>query len=170
MKMVSRPSLLQELEKVYEPLGWSMKNFSADPESVLYEGATFLLQNKRVCFRKAKITPKKVGQFVTIWTRDDLEKTRPFNVTDDIDILVIYVESGEHRGQFVFSFDAATHQGLFSTPLKVGKRGFRVYPPWDVVNNSEAKRTQQKYLPYFVKLDQIGNESYHTISRLYGLL
>ncbi|RYE38879.1 MAG: MepB domain containing protein, partial [Sphingobacteriales bacterium] len=32
---------------------------------------------------------------------------------------------------------------------KNGKRGFRVYPPWDLTENSQARKTQQWQLEYF---------------------
>jgi hypothetical protein len=38
---------------------------------------------------------------------------------------------------------------IISTHLKEGKRGMRVYPPWDLPSSKQAKKTQQWQLPYF---------------------
>jgi len=45
-------------------------------------------------------------------------------------------------------------QGIITTAKKDGKRGFRVYPRWDKVQNSQAKRTQKWQLNYFYKIDE----------------
>ncbi len=40
-----------------------------DNESQEYGASTFEMNNKIIKFRVAKITPTKVGQFVTFWKR-----------------------------------------------------------------------------------------------------
>nr|WP_314492715.1 MepB family protein [uncultured Chryseobacterium sp.] len=59
-----------------------------DPESTEYHGHHFQAGQLRFQFRKAKITPKKIGQFVTLWNRNpENNKTEPFTDEDPFDFL-----------------------------------------------------------------------------------
>jgi hypothetical protein len=42
-------------------------------------------------------------------------------------------------------------KGILSDDNKEGKRGFRVYPPWDIAINKQAKQTQEWQLKYFLE-------------------
>jgi len=101
---------------------------------------------------KAKITPKKIGQFVSIWKRIGNGPTLPHDVTDNFYYLVVQVEKDNHRGQFVFPKEVLVQKEYVSQHGKGGKRGMRVYPPWDTVDNPQAQKTQTWQLLYFVKL------------------
>jgi hypothetical protein len=124
-------------------------NFTQEPESQEYQACRFELGSLKVVCRTAKITPTKVGQFVTIWKRNELGKTCPFDSTDDIDLVIINCKSGENIGHFAFPKAVLIAKGIISTPTKVGKMGIRVYPIWDKANNSQSIRTQKLQLEYW---------------------
>ena len=96
------------------------------------------LLNKHIILRTAKITPKKVGQFVTLWKRISGGPIMPFDETDPFDYCVINVQFGNQSGQFIFSRLLFYSKGILS---KNGK-DYHVYPPWDVTVNAQAKKTQ----------------------------
>lgn len=43
-----------------------------------YDGHSFELSNKSIRYRKSKITPSKVGQFVSFWTKDENDRNRAY--------------------------------------------------------------------------------------------
>ena len=57
-------------------------------------------------------------------------------------------------GQFVFPKSVLIAKGIISTTTKEGKRGFRVYPSWDVAKSKQAIKTQQWQLDYFWILNE----------------
>ena len=61
------PADLLIAEKLlYEPQELFLTGITQENESHDYDACTFLLNNKYVLFRSAKITPTKNGQFVTL--------------------------------------------------------------------------------------------------------
>lgn len=131
-----------------------MSNFITEPESKEYDACQFELNNKKVVYRSSKITPKKVGQFVTCWKRTQDGITAPYSELDAIDFLVISVKTEVNFGQFIFPKSELIRQGILSTNLKDGKRGFRLYPSWDKAHNNQAKKTQHWQLNYFFEMTQ----------------
>ncbi|QQR49103.1 MepB family protein [bacterium] len=107
------------------------------------------MNNHAILFRVAKITPTKVGQFVTIWKRNQAGITAPHDLADNIDFFVISVRNGERLGQFVFPTKILAEKDIVSKNDSGGKRGVRVYPAWDVADNPQAKMTQAWQLAYF---------------------
>jgi hypothetical protein len=72
---------IQLLEKlIFKPQGIKLSNVEKEPESLEYLAHTFQLNGQIVKFRKAKITPTKTGQFVTIWKRNAEGITAPFQM------------------------------------------------------------------------------------------
>ncbi|MDW5287491.1 MepB family protein [Formosa sp. PL04] len=138
--------------KIYKPCSLIISGFVSESEGSAYEACQFTLNDKYIICRTAKITPKKVGQFVTFWNRNKNDVTQPFCEDDAFDFYVINVCKDELLGQFVIPKAAGISHGLVTTSTKEGKRGFRVYPPWDVASSSQAKRTQVWQLKYFVSL------------------
>lgn len=110
------------------------------------------MKNKTI-YREAKITPKKIGQFVSVWKRNKAGITEPRQLNDDFDEFIIKCEAGNKVGQFVFPKAVLAEKGIVSTNLKEGKRGFRVYPPWDKAENKQAIKTQEWQLEYFHYMD-----------------
>ena len=47
--------------KVYETLVFEITDFNQEEESQAYFACQFLLNSKKIIYRNAKITPKKVG-------------------------------------------------------------------------------------------------------------
>lgn len=147
------PEILSKTKKnVFDALGFELKNMSKDPESDEYSAYTFELSNRKIIFRNAKTTPKKVGQFVTFWKRNQSGITKPFELSDDFDFAIINVESENQHGQFVFPKSALLQHGIISSSSKQGKCGFRIYPIWDKATNKQAMKAQQWQRNYFLEI------------------
>jgi len=144
------PILLAAIKKVYDPLGYQIKNYHQQAESTAYCAATFEINQLQVNYREAKITPTKTGQFVSIWKRNEEGITAPFDALDDFDLFIISVEKEDLRGQFIFPKAALILQKIVSHNQTTGKRGIRVYPPWDMVTNKQAAKTQEWQNKYFL--------------------
>jgi hypothetical protein len=114
----------------------------AAPESAEYAAFTFKINEKYVHYREAKITPTKIGQFVTFWKRDKNGITASFDVSDDLDFAIISVRKETQWGLFIFTKKILHEHGILSDENRDGKRGFRVYPPWDIAENKQAIKTQ----------------------------
>ena len=151
-----QPRLHAELtatqEQVYGPAGMTCEAVLAEPESADYGACSYQLNGMRVRFRVAKTTPTKVGQFVTLWQRVGKGPIQPFDMEDPVDCFVVSVRSGAHWGQFVFPKRVLQQHGVVSHAGQGGKRAMRVYPPWDVTTSSQARKTQQWQLEYFLDL------------------
>ena len=139
--------------KVYKSLEFEITDFNKEEESQAYFACQFLLNDKKIIYRNAKITPKKVGQFVTFWKRNPSEVTIPFKDSDDFDYFVITTKRKNNLGQFVFPKAVLIQKGIISTAKKEGKRGFRVYPIWDITKSKQAIKTQEWQLDYFYKIN-----------------
>ncbi|MDQ7918390.1 MepB family protein [Mesonia sp. MT50] len=158
-------NLSQIKKEVYEVCGLEIINFELEPESKEYDASRFKLNGKKVLCRSAKLTPKKVGQFVTFWKRNEGGTIAPFEVSDLIDFYVVNVRTENKFGQFVFPKSVLVKRGIISTPKKEGKRAFRVYPIWDLVLSKQAKRTQQWQLEYFYEIKTSTN--FNKVTELY---
>ena len=154
---------------VYEPHGWVCKNIEKEAESAEYGACTFEMNDHRILFRVAKITPTKIGQFVTLWKRIGKGPIMPYDKADLVDLFVISVRNKDRFGQFVFPMAVLLEKGIVSEDGKVGKLAIRVYPAWDVTDNPQAKRTQAWQLNYFFEIssDALGNRE--IIEKLYKL-
>ena len=151
---------------IYNKLNYKISAVVIDKESQEYDGCEFVLDDKRIIFRTSKITPKKVGQFVTFWKRNEKEITEPFSENYTIDYYVINVQSENQVGQFVFPKSVLIEKGIISTSKKDGKRGFRVYPIWDKTISQQAVATQKWQLNYFFKVNDDLNLNF--IKNLYS--
>lgn len=132
-------------------LGFEITDFIKEAESREYDACIFKLDNKSVKFRSAKITPTKTGQFVTLWKRNRAGITQPHEESDPFDLYIISVRKEKLSGQFVFTKQVLIEHNILSTSKKEGKRGFRVYPPWDVTANKQAQKTQKWQAEFFVE-------------------
>jgi hypothetical protein len=148
--------LLIAKKLAYDKCGFDLANINADKESAEYAACSFELNGMKIRYRTSKITPTKTGQFVTIWKRNNEGITQPFDTTDDIDLIVISSRSGDHFGQFIFPRSVLIGKGIMSTNTKEGKRGIRVYPPWDVAGNRQAEKTQRWQTSYFLAIKENG--------------
>lgn len=148
--------MIKELEKIENLFlkinGQKITNLTIEDECEEYVGFNFQIEKLNFKFRKSKITPKKVGQFVTLWKRNAEKQTEPFNETDNFDFFIFASEQDENFGFFIFSQQLLIEKNILSTKLKEGKRGFRLYPPWVKTENKQAEKTQSWQTEYFVDL------------------
>ncbi|MCX5922729.1 MAG: MepB family protein [Candidatus Dependentiae bacterium] len=146
------PDLIAAQELVYESCGFICKNIVQKTESQEYGACTFEMNNNIIKFRVAKITPTKIGQFVTLWKRIGTGPIMPYDMADSVDLFVVSVRNAEHFGQFVFPKSVLWQKGFVSKDEIGGKRAMRVYPPWDITDSPQAKKTQSWQLLYFVEI------------------
>jgi hypothetical protein len=139
-------------ELVYDKCGFDLTNLKQNLESVEYGACSFKLNGKTIQYRVSKITPTKTGQFVTIWKRNKDGITEPFDILDDIDFIIITSKSGDNFGQFIFPKSVLADNGIITRNGKEGKRGIRVYPPWDITTNRQAIKTQSWQTKYFLTI------------------
>ena len=144
--------LLAVKEIIYDPFNYECSIPIKEAESSEYGAYTFEVNTLSVKFRVAKITPTKIGQFVTLWKRIDKGPIQPFDFTDPIDLFIISTRKDNRFGQFVFPKSVLCEQGIISTNNKEGKRAIRVYPPWDVTLSKQAQKTQKWQLDYFLEI------------------
>ena len=137
---------------IYDKCGFDLTDLKLHSESTEYGACTFALNGKKIQHRVSKITPTKTGQFVTVWKRNQEGNTEPFDISDDIDFIVVTSKSGENFGQFIFPKSVLADQGIITNNGKGGKRGIRVYPPWDLVTNKQAEKTQSWQTKYFLTI------------------
>jgi hypothetical protein len=140
-----------------------------ESENAAYGGYFFRLGDYGVRFRIAKITPKKKGFFVTCWRRAGDGSTKPFESEHCGDLLIVSVRSDLEFGQFVFSRQVLVEYGLVSVNGQGGKRGFRVYPPWEDVESRQARRTQAWQCKYFLNLRNASDVDLNKARMLYSI-
>ena len=144
---------LQLAEKLlYNECGFQLQNLVWNSESANYGACSFELNIYKIQFRVANITPTKIGQFVAIWKRNKEGITAPFDVGDSLDFMIISVRDSENFGQFIFPKSVLIAKGIVSQNEKGGKRGIRVYAPWDKPENKQAIKTQDWQANYFVEI------------------
>lgn len=156
---------------IYNNCKFEISELILERESSEYGACTFKLNLSRVIFRIAKITPTKIGQFVTLWKRQGSGPIQPYDIKDDIKFFIISVRKGSNFGQFVFPQSVLSKYGIISNNGKGGKRAIRVYPPWDTAINKQAKMTQAWQLQYFLEVSNDSPEiDYHRAQILFGLI
>lgn len=121
------------------------KNIVQDSESLEYEGCDFLLNNKKIKFRRAKTTPIKAGQFVTLWKRTKSGLIKPYDINDEFDFVII--ES--NNGYFSFPKPTLMLHNIVSSENSEGKRAFRIYQPHEKNLNKQAAKTQSWQKEYY---------------------
>jgi hypothetical protein len=139
-------------ELVYDKCGFDLTNLKQNIESKEYGACTFVLNGKTIQQRVSKITQTKTGQFVTIWKRNKDGITEPFDYEDNFDFVIITARNDENFGQFIFPKLVLADKGIISRNSIEGKRGIRVYPPWDITTNKQAEKTQNWQTKYFVTI------------------
>ncbi|MEN9449562.1 MAG: hypothetical protein RJA83_176 [Pseudomonadota bacterium] len=149
---VLHPDLLATMALVYAPNHLHCSTPQTEADNAEYGAYFFTLQGRRIKFRVAKITPTKIGQFVTLWKRIGKQPIQPYDASDPFDLLVISTRRGELFGQFVMPKSVLVQQGILSEAGKGGKRALRVYPPWDQTTSRQAQNTQRWQLRYFLEI------------------
>lgn len=151
--MKSSKVLLLFQELICKPCSYRLNQLVVEDESADYQAAEFRLNDLIVKFRNAKVTPTKVGLFVTFWKRNGKGPIQPFDVSDPIDLFVVSVEEKNNFGVFVFNKLILQKQGILSQKKVGGKRALRVYPPWTLTVSAQAKKTQAWQSEYFIELN-----------------
>jgi len=143
-------TIRKTLNQLESMLSRDCSSLIEDQAGAAYFGFDFQLDNQRFKFRKAKVTPKKIGLFVALWKRDNDGQTIPFTADDHFDYYLISVEQDQHCGLFVFPKQTLIENCILTAGCQVGKRGFRVYPDWSIPTNKQASKSKQWQHTYFV--------------------
>ncbi len=150
-------SELEFIDKVvFKVCELGLEHLEIETESQDYFAHNFKLGKQKVKFRIAKITPTKIGQFVTIWKRNQKGITEPFDISDDIDFYIIATRQNEKLGIFIFPKGILHKNKILSDKITSGKRGIRVYPTWDLTINKQAQKTQLWQSRYFLEISANG--------------
>lgn len=148
--------MIEELNKVENIIlktnGLKISNVTNDTECEEYSGCSFQADNLNFKFRKSKITPKKAGQFVTLWKRNAKNQTEPFDEKDNFDFYIIASVQDGNFGFFMFPKALLMEKQILTTGQTEGKRGFRLYPSWTQTENKQAQKSQQWQTEYFIDL------------------
>ncbi|MDI5951135.1 MepB family protein [Flavobacterium yafengii] len=163
-------NLIETKELVFDKCGFELRNLEIEKESTEYSACKFDLNTVKILFRVSKITPTKIGQFVTFWKRSENGPIEPYAVSDAIDFFVINTKSNDKFGQFIFPKSVLSQQGIISINLKEGKRGIRVYPPWDLTISKQAQKTQKWQLEYFLEIPLNKSVNLDRAKQLYTII
>lgn len=140
-----------------------------DQECEEYSGCSFQLNNQKIKFRKAKITPKKTGLFVTLWKRNGNRQTEPYNLNDRFDFYMIVTEQQHRFGFFFFPAYILGENQILATHNKKGKLGFRVYTVWDNPQNTQAEKTKNWQSGYFIDISNVENIDHEKFKSIIGV-
>jgi hypothetical protein len=140
--------------RIYNPCEITCSQPIMEKESVEYGACTFKLNDFSVRFGVSKITPTKIGQFVTLWKRIGNNPIQPYDISDPFDFFIISTRKDDCFGQFIFPKSVLCEHDVVSVNGKGGKRAMRVYPPWDKELNRQAQKTQKWQLEYFLDVSQ----------------
>jgi hypothetical protein len=152
--------------KIYKSSGLIITSMPIkEVESSDYGAYNLMINNLIIKFRSAKITPTKLGAFVTLWKRNDKGQIVPLDINDPFDLFIICVRDGDYFGHFVFSKDVLLQEGVVSCENNKGKRAIRVYAPWVKPISSQAIKTQKWQIKYFVDLS--GSINLDLVNQLY---
>jgi len=159
--------LLAAIEFAYKPCGLACENLVKETESEEYGAFVFEMNSKRIKFRVGKITPTKIGQFVTLWKRIGGGVILPHDLADPVDFFVVSVRNGEQFGQFVFPKTILFEKGVVAKDGKGGKRAMRIYPPWDMPDSRQAQKTQAWQLAYFFEIPLNKKANMSSVKKLF---
>lgn len=143
-------SLLEKIKNTFNSSDFTLSDFVAETQSQEYEACQFQINELHIHFRKAKITPKKGGQFVTFYKRIPSGVIAPFEEKDAFDFLIVEAQDDSKSGYFIFLKSELIKRQILSTDLKEGKRAFRVYPPWSEPKSKQATASQKWQMDCFV--------------------
>ena len=153
-------------DHVYDKCGFDMINFVRNDEGVDYDACSFVLNRRSVQYRASRVTLKKLGQFVAIWKRNDEGITVPFSLNDGIDFIIVTSKMDDNFGQFIFPKAVLAEKGVMTRTGKEGKRGMRLYPPWDSPENKQAQKSQAWQNKFFVSMKGVKAADLKLLRRL----
>ncbi|MEC1749611.1 MepB family protein [Bacillus mojavensis] len=153
---------------IYEPNHLTISAIQEETQNSDYGAGMFQLNSKSVRFRVAKITPNKIGQFVSFWEKDGDDKNQAFSYEKATDLLVINTfTSNNNFGQFVFPKEVLVKQNIFKTSDTKGKMAIRVYPRWENPSSKHAIKTQNWQLEYFIEISNTNSYPVQELLKLY---
>jgi hypothetical protein len=79
----------------------------------------------------------------------------------------VVVRKDDNLGQFIFPKSVLNKHNIVSMNNQGGKRTIRVYPPWDVTINKQAKKTQKWQLEYLLEIPNNNYINYKRAATLY---
>ena len=150
-------SLLEQINTKLSEANLISTDFILEKESQEYDACLFKINDYQFHFRKAKVTPKKEGLFVTFWKRIPSGIIAPFDENNDFSFLIIAVENENDSGWFIFPKAILLEKNIISTSLKEGKRGFRIHPPSSAPKSKQGLASQKWQLQYFSSKEAISN-------------
>ncbi|MDH6679397.1 hypothetical protein M2284_003619 [Rhodococcus sp. LBL1] len=154
---------------LFDVLGVEYSPAVPEPDNTDYGAVVSDIGRSTMRFRVGKLTPRKVGLFVSVWRRAPCGSTEPFPAEGNVDGLVVAAREGGRFGAFVFPTEVLVTRGVVSVDGAGGKRGFRVYPPWSATNNPQAKRSQQWQCDYFLGMDDGSDVDLNRAGRLFAV-
>jgi len=161
--------LITTKKLVYDLCNFESSQPIKEEQNSEYGAYIFKLNDISIRFRVAKITPTKVGQFVTLWERIGEGAIQPYDVSDSVDLFVINTCKGNNLGQFVFPKSILCERDILSNEGIGGKRAMRVYPPWDKPTSRQAIKTQEWQLQYFLEIPLNTPINYERTKMLYNI-
>ena len=81
------PVLVSIKTRIFDPLGFEIRNLVTCPESSAYEGCSFEINASKIVFRTAKITPAKTGNSLPFGNA--MNKASP-DLTKCLTILIVW--------------------------------------------------------------------------------
>ena len=158
---------------IYHSIGMNINSIIEESQNHDYGAGKFDIDTgtnvRAVRFRVAKITPTKLGQFVSCWEKDIHNKNTAYTNQNAPDLLVITVFSIHGVfGQFVFPKNILLSKNILRTDTTQGKMAFRVYPSWVQVVSQSAVQTQRWQLDYFFEVNDISKLPTQRILALYN--
>lgn len=152
--------LKNSVENIYPSAGMKVTDVQPDGQDSTEDYAPYRLKlnGQNIAFRKGRITETKIGEFVALWKRPNGNpKSKPIPLDkNDVAYVVVSVADQKHQGQFVFDTATLHKQGILAGDGKKGKTAFRLYPPWTKPDVSQAIKTQQWQLQYFLPIAENG--------------
>lgn len=164
---IGSPDLVLSKDSIFDKADLQMTPVQKESESEEYSAFRFQINNQNICYREAKITPTKTGQFVTLWKRNQSGTIEPFDYSDNIDFVIVTVRKDQNWGQFIFPKKTLLEKGVFSTEKKEGIRATRVYPPWDETTSKQAQKTQKWQLDYFFAFTNQNNVDLNELRKIF---
>lgn len=118
-----------------------------------YESGIAAIGGESWHIRTARNTPTKPGGFTAFWARSSSGSTEPFDESNVLDGLVVFIKDAERRGAFRFTPTLLIQLGVVrsASSQAPGKRGFRVYPGWCTDLSPQARATQQAQAAAFME-------------------
>ena len=102
-------------EIVFDKCNFDLTNYIHNKESETYGACSFLLNGHFIQYRISKSTPIKIGQFVAVWKRNQDGLVVPFEISDDIDFIIIVSRSDANFGLFIFPKSVLVKKGIITS-------------------------------------------------------